>query len=160
MRRVVISVLLGLAALGVIATSSIIATTEASTPAIQPLQAMSTISGVPTEALPQSGQCRIFFDNVPAEKQPAQMECEHAKWLAHSWGGRVVAVNGLTAEVVAEYKGRNDFTGVPVQALPPRGYCRAWLDGVPADQQPEASDCLQARRIAETQNGRVLFMPI
>jgi hypothetical protein len=121
---------------------------------------VSTIEGVPTEALPRSGECRIFFDNVAIHKQPASMECEHAHWLARSWGGRVVATEGLSATVVAEYEGRNDFTGVPSEAIPPRGYCRAWLPNVAAEFQPEASDCIVARRLAADGAGRVLFMPI
>ena len=161
MRRFVISGLFGIAALASIAAANLIPTTEASTPIQAPLpQAVSTIEGVPTEALPASGQCRIFFDNVEISRQPAAMECEHAIWLARSWGGRVVGVTGTVASVLASYEGRNDFTGVPSTALPPRGYCRAWIDGLATDQQPSPSDCVEARHIAQSENGRVLFMPL
>ena len=161
MRRFVFSSILGLVALAAMASSNLGEQTEAATPAQQPMpQAVSTIEGVPSEALPPSGQCRIFFDHVRIDKQPAAMECEHARWLAHSWGGRLVSVTGLKVTLVAAYHGRNDFTGVPAEALPPAGYCRAWLNGVANERQPQYSDCVVARRIVETQPGRVLFMPL
>ena len=45
---------------------------------------------------------------------------------------------------------------VPAQSRPPRGMCRVWLDGVPATQQPAATDCSNAVK-NRPQNGRVLF---
>lgn len=116
----------------------------------------SRISGVPVDALPRTGACRLWYDTLPVDKQPAEMDCEHARWLAHTWGGRVISHD---AELAA-YAGRNDFTGVPVEALPQRGYCRAWLDGVTPERQPVQSDCVVARRLVEHAKGRVLFMPI
>lgn len=116
----------------------------------------SPIAGVPAEALPSAGECRIWFEGLSAEDQPAQMDCEHAHWIAQRWGGRVIDRHRMQAS----YEGRNDFTGVPAGALPRPGYCRAWIEGAPLTQQPAESDCVAARRIAAAEGGRVLFMPL
>lgn len=117
---------------------------------------VSMIAGVPVDALPEHGRCKLWYDALPVERQAAQMDCEHAQWLAHSWGGRVITHD----RELARYDGRNDFTGVPLAALPQRGYCRAWLDGVDASAQPAQSDCRIARQTVERAHGRVLFMPL
>ncbi len=47
---------------------------------------------------------------------------------------------------------------VPVSLLPPAGKCRIWMDGVPAAQQPAATDCATALR-QRPANGKILYGP-
>jgi hypothetical protein len=159
MRNLVVSAFAAVAVMAVVVGVAGAGPPPAPTPIaiIGPAHAVeSNVRGVPVDALPRAGECRLWYDALPVENQAADMDCEHAQWLAQSWGGRVISHD---AEV-ASYTGRNDFGGVPVTALPQRGYCRAWLDNVDAGQQPAESDCLVARRTVEHAHGRVLFMPI
>ena len=45
---------------------------------------------------------------------------------------------------------------IPADARPPKGMCRIWIDGVPAAQQPAATDCRTAVK-NQPSNARVLF---
>ncbi len=121
-------------------------------------QAVMTVERTVPELQP--GQCRIQYDALPAANQPAQMECEHAEWIAQRWGGRVLegSANGVVER--ATYEGRNDFTNVPASELPRAGYCRAWLNDVDANAQPAEGDCRTARRLANARGGRVIYMPL
>lgn len=135
---------------------------EPPAPYTQPAPEMliEVLPGVPAHAMPPLGQCRIWYDELPADVQPARMECEHAQWLAQRWGGRVISQDHTGAVELARFEGRNDFRGVPVEALPQHGHCRAWIEGAPLAQQPQESDCRTARRTAEAAGGRVLYMPL
>ena len=127
-----------------------------------PSTATLTRAPLPVEAADTipNGRCQIQYDTLPETHRPAHMECEHAHWLARNWGGRVMEKTEAGLIEAATYEGGNDFTGVPAEALPRAGYCRAWLDGVAPALQPAQTDCRTARRIAAEQGGRVLFMPL
>ena len=45
---------------------------------------------------------------------------------------------------------------IPADARPPKGMCRIWIDGVPATQQPAATDCATAVKNRPA-NARVIF---
>jgi hypothetical protein len=74
----------------------------------------------------------------------------------------VVLVSGLVlaAAVPASAQQAKDNgkkkSDVPADARPPRGMCRIWIDGVPAAQQPAATDCQTAVKNRPA-NGRVIF---
>lgn len=51
---------------------------------------------------------------------------------------------------------RSQTQTIPADARPPKGMCRIWIDGVPAAQQPAATDCTTAVKNRPT-NGRVIF---
>ncbi|MGD9981552.1 MAG: hypothetical protein AB7H66_02865 [Hyphomonadaceae bacterium] len=106
------------------------------------------------------GRCRIQYEHLADDRQPAAMECEHAHWVAQRWGGRVMEKTGDGLVERATYEGRNDFAGVPSTELPRPGWCRAWIDGRDVSDQPAQSDCRRAERTADAEGGRVLFMPL
>ena len=45
---------------------------------------------------------------------------------------------------------------IPPDARPPKGMCRIWIDGVPAAQQPAATDCPTAIK-NRPENAQVIF---
>lgn len=47
-------------------------------------------------------------------------------------------------------------TNIPAGSRPPKGMCRIWISGVPAAQQPAATDCPTALKNRPA-NARVLF---
>jgi hypothetical protein len=71
--------------------------------------------------------------------------------------GLVVAT---AAPVMAQQPAQKDSSkkgaSIPADARPPKGMCRIWIDGVPAAQQPAATDCPTAVKNRPA-NGRVIF---
>jgi hypothetical protein len=51
---------------------------------------------------------------------------------------------------------RDSAAAIPVNARPPAGMCRTWLDNVPVAQQPAPTDCASAVRNRPAK-GRVVF---
>ncbi|MGD9951710.1 MAG: hypothetical protein AB7S87_03900 [Burkholderiales bacterium] len=118
---------------------------------------------VPPQSVPPLGQCRIWYAELPPEWQPPEMPCPRAHALAEKHGGRVVKAisqksfrDGRTLSV--DY-GPSNFPDVPPEQLPPPGYCRPWLDRIPAERQPAPMTCERAERIAREKGGRVVYMP-
>ncbi len=75
----------------------------------------------------------------------------------------VVAIIGLivaaAAPAMAQQPAQKDSAKkpvIPADARPPKGMCRVWIDGVPAAQQPAATDCATAVK-NRPNNGRVIF---
>lgn len=66
----------------------------------------------------------------------------------------LVGLFALLAPAMAGAQGRDG--GIPAGHRPPPGMCRIWVDGVPAGQQPAATDCATALRTRPS-NGRVIF---
>ncbi len=118
---------------------------------------------VPPDRVPPRGLCRIWYDDLPADRQPAAMTCARAHRVARNHGGRVIWADSDRAlqdgDVASADYGQVDFRGVPPDRLPPPGYCRVWLDGVPPDQQPPPAQCPQAERDAQRLGGRLLYIP-
>ena len=57
---------------------------------------------------------------------------------------------------VPELPKRQQQTKVPPAYRPPAGMCRIWIEGVPANQQPAPTDCVNAVRNRPV-NGTVIF---
>jgi hypothetical protein len=51
---------------------------------------------------------------------------------------------------------REQAPEIPPGYRPPRGMCRIWIEGVPADKQPAPTDCATAVK-NKPRNGRVVF---
>lgn len=69
----------------------------------------------------------------------------------------IVFVTALMAAPAAE-QGRRDSQGIPPGQLPPDGLFRVWYDGRPPGQQPRATNCDEAERVASrNRNARVIY---
>jgi hypothetical protein len=74
--------------------------------------------------------------------------------------GLIVLTVATAAPAMAQQSASKDSAKrnatVPADARPPKGMCRVWIDGVPAAQQPAATDCPTAIK-NRPNNGRVIF---
>lgn len=69
----------------------------------------------------------------------------------------IVFVTALMAAPAAA-QGRRDSQGIPPGQLPPDGLCRVWYDGRPPGQQPRATNCDEAERVASrNRDARVIY---
>jgi len=118
---------------------------------------------VPPDRVPPRELCRIWYDDLPVDRQPAPMTCGRAHRVAKHHGGRVIWARSDRAfqdgVVASTDYGQVDLRGIPPDRLPPPGYCRVWLDGVPPDRQPEPAPCPAAEREAVRTGGRLVYMP-
>lgn len=118
---------------------------------------------VPPDRVPGRGLCRIWYDDLPPDRQPPPMSCDRAHHVARRHGGRVIWAESSRAHrdgrVASASYGFVDFRGVPPDRLPPPGFCRVWLEGVPPDRQPPPGPCEHMEREARRMGGRLLYMP-
>jgi hypothetical protein len=70
--------------------------------------------------------------------------------------GLIVAAAAPALAQRQQPKDTSRHAAIPADARPPKGMCRIWIDGVPAAQQPAATDCSTAVRNRPS-NGRVIF---
>src|SRR3954471_9023218 len=83
----------------------------------------------------------------------AEMKTLHLSLIS----GLIVAIAApALAGAQAQPRDSAKRASVPSDARPPKGMCRIWIDGVPAAQQPAATDCATAVKNRPT-NGRVIF---
>jgi hypothetical protein len=71
----------------------------------------------------------------------------------------LIAACAVPLQAQRERDARKDTTkraAIPADARPPKGMCRVWIDGVPAAQQPAATDCPTAVKNLPP-NARILF---
>ena len=73
--------------------------------------------------------------------------------------GIVIATAAPAAPLLAQQTSKDSAhktARIPADSRPPKGMCRIWIEGVPAAQQPAATDCATAVKNRPA-NGRVLF---
>ena len=73
-----------------------------------------------------------------------------------TFGLIVATATPLMAQQPAQKDSSKRGARIPDDARPPKGMCRIWIDGVPAAQQPAATDCPSAVKNRPA-NGRVIF---
>ena len=73
-----------------------------------------------------------------------------------TFGLIVATATPLMAQQPAQKDSSKKGAPIPADSRPPKGMCRIWIDGVPAAQQPAATDCPSAVKNRPA-NGRVIF---
>jgi hypothetical protein len=73
-----------------------------------------------------------------------------------SCGLMVATAAPVMAQAGAQKDSAKKGSVIPADARPPKGMCRIWIEGVPAAQQPAATDCPSAVKNRPA-NGRVIF---
>jgi hypothetical protein len=70
----------------------------------------------------------------------------------------VAMIAGMATSATAQQSKppKDSAKSIPADARPPKGMCRIWIDGVPANQQAAPTDCRTAVRNLPP-NGRVIF---
>lgn len=76
--------------------------------------------------------------------------------LVLSSGFIVATAAPVMAQAGAQKDSAKKGSAIPADARPPKGMCRVWIEGVPAAQQPAATDCPTAIKNRPS-NGKVIF---
>ena len=76
--------------------------------------------------------------------------------LVLSCGLIVATAAPVMAQGGAQKDSGKKGNSIPADARPPKGMCRIWIEGVPAAQQPAATDCPTAIKNRPS-NGKVIF---
>jgi hypothetical protein len=67
-----------------------------------------------------------------------------------------IVVAAAPAWAQGAQKDSSKRAAIPADARPPKGMCRIWIEGVPAAQQPAATDCATAVKNRPA-NGQIIF---
>jgi len=76
--------------------------------------------------------------------------------LMLSSGLFVATAAPVMAQAAAQKDSAKKGQLIPAESRPPKGMCRVWIEGVPAAQQPAATDCPTAIKNRPS-NGKVIF---
>ncbi len=118
---------------------------------------------IPPDRVPPRGTCKVWFRDLPPDRQSPPMSCRKARTDAREWGGMVIWARGSDSyqngQVSAEDFGPHRLHNVPPDRLPPPGMCRLWYDNAPPDRQSRPESCRSALHRARRHGGRVLYMP-
>jgi hypothetical protein len=83
-------------------------------------------------------------------------QLKQVKWALLIATIAAAAPAGIRAQQAPQKDSSKRNAPIPADARPPKGMCRIWIDGVPAAQQPAATDCPTALKNRPA-NARVIF---